>query len=69
VKAPTPRRLLRYVRQCLRLRSYLACAGDGRPQPQIPARVLLWALLIGRLLREVSFHALEQLVRSSSCRA
>lgn len=69
MKAPTPRRLLRYVRQCLRLRSYLACAGDGRPQPQIPARVLLWALLIGCLLREVSFHALEQLVRSSGCRA
>ena len=67
--APTPRRLFRYVTNCLRLRSYLVHPGDGRPQPQIPARVLLWAILIGRLLREPSFHAVEQLVRSSVCRA
>lgn len=31
--------------------------------------MLLWALLISRLLRESSFHAVEQLVRSSACRA
>jgi hypothetical protein len=31
--------------------------------------VLLWALLISRLLREPSFHGVEQLVRSSVCRA
>lgn len=69
MKAPTPRHLFRYVTGCLGLRAYLARPGDGRPQPQIPARGLLWALLIGRLLRETSFHALEQLVRSSACRA
>lgn len=69
MKLPTPRRLFRYVTGCLRLRPYLACPGDGRPQPQIPARVLLWALLISRLLRESSFHAVEQLVRSPVCRA
>ena len=69
MKAPTPRRLFRYVTRCLRLRSYLTFPGDGRPQPQIPAQVLLWAILIGRLLRETSFHAVEQLVRSSGCRA
>jgi hypothetical protein len=69
VKAPTPRRLLRYVAGCLRLQPYLVHPGDGRPQPQIPARVLLWAMLISRLLRETSFHAVEQLVRSSVCRA
>jgi hypothetical protein len=69
VKTPTPRRLFRYVTGCLGLRSYLVCPGDGRPQPQIPARVLLWALLVSRLLREPSFHAVEQLVRSSVCRA
>ena len=69
MKAPTPRRLFRYVTGCLRLRSYLDNPGDGRPQPQIPARVLLWAMLISRLLREPSFHAVEQLVRSSVCRA
>jgi len=69
VKAPTPRRLFRYVTGHLRLRSYLARPGDARLQPQIPARVLLWALLISRLLRETSFHAVEQLVRSPACRA
>lgn len=69
MKVPTPRRLFRYVTRCLRLRCYLVCPGDGRPQPQIPARVLLWAMLISRLLRETSFHAVEQLVRSSACRA
>lgn len=69
MKTPTPRRLLRYVTECLRLRPYLGQPGDRRPQPQIPARVLLWAMLISRLLRETSFHAVEQLVRSSVCRA
>ena len=69
MKSPTPRRLFRYVTGCLGLRSYLVHPGDGRPQPQIPARVRLWALLISRLLREPSFHAVEQLVRSSVCRA
>ena len=68
MKTPTPRRLLRYVTRCLRLGRYLADPGDGRPQPQIPARVLLWALVLGRLLREPSFHGVEQLVRSSACR-
>ena len=69
MKTPTPRRLLRYVTRGLRLGRYLADPGDGRPQPQIPARVLLWALVLGRLLREPSFHGVEQLVRSSACRA
>ena len=69
MNAPTPRRLFRYVTGCLRLRPYLVHPGDGRPQPQIPARALRWAMLISRLLREPSFHAVEQLVRSSVCRA
>jgi len=69
VKGPTPRRLFQYVTGTLRLRHYLQAPGDGRPQPQIPARVLLWALLISRLLREPSFHAAEQLVRSCGCRS
>ena len=69
MKTPTPRHLLRYVTRCLRWGRYLAHPGDGRPQPQIPARALLWALVLGRLLREPSFHGVEQLVRSSACRA
>lgn len=43
--------------------------GDGRVRPQIPAAVLLWALLIGHVLREWSFHGVEALVRSSARRA
>jgi hypothetical protein len=64
----TPRHLLHYVTRRLRLRRYLQDPGDGRPQPQIPAHTLLWALLIGQILRQSSFHALEALVRSSARR-
>lgn len=43
---------------------YFEQGGDGRAQPQIAARVLLWAHLIGYLLRECSNHAIEALARS-----
>ncbi len=43
--------------------------GDGRVRPQIPASVLLWALVIGQVLREWSFHGVEALVRSPARRA
>jgi hypothetical protein len=52
----------------LRLRNYFQDPGDGRPQPQIPAQALLWALLIGQILRQSSFHAVEALARSSARR-
>lgn len=64
----TPRHLLHYVTRRLRLRRYLKNPGDGRQQPQIPAQALLWALLIGQILRQSSFHAVEALVRSSARR-
>src|SRR5260370_7724398 len=64
----TPRHLLHYVTRRLRLRRYLKDPGDGRQQPQIPAQALLWALLIGQILRESSFHAVEALARSSARR-
>jgi hypothetical protein len=64
----TPRHLLHYVTRRLRLRRYLKNPGDGRPQPQIPAQALLWALLVGQILRQSSFHAVEALVRSSARR-
>ena len=69
MKGPTPRRLWTYVTRCLGLRSYFRSPGDGRPQPQIPARALLWSLLIGQLLRVCNFLAVERLVRSSARRA
>jgi hypothetical protein len=66
---PTPRALLRFVVQRLGLQRYLATPGDGRQQPVIPARVLLWAMLVGRVLRENSFYGREQIVRAAGCRA
>ena len=48
----------------MRLGGYLSRPGDGRVRPQIPARVLMWALLMGRVLRENSHRAIEALVRS-----
>jgi hypothetical protein len=65
---PTPRRLLHFVTRRLRLRKYLQDPGDGRRQPQIPAKLLLWALLVGQVLRQNSFHAVEALVRSPARR-
>lgn len=69
MKEPTPRRIRRYVCQCLRLKAYLNKPGDGRPRPQIPARHWLWSVLIGCVLRECSFHAVEALVCSTARRA
>jgi hypothetical protein len=69
VKEPTPRRLKKYASQCLRLKSYLQAPGDGRKQARIPATALLWALLIGALLRRVAFAAIEALVCSRARRA
>ena len=69
MKGPTPSRIRRYVCQCLRLKAYLKNPGDGRPRAQIAAHHLVWSLLIGYLLRESSFHAVEALVCSSARRA
>jgi hypothetical protein len=60
MNGPTPRRLLSFVTRRLRLRRYLRDPGDGRPQPQIPAKLLLWALLVGQILRHYSFYALKR---------
>ncbi len=65
MKGPSPRRLWKYVTQRLRLGWYFQTPGDGRVQPQIPARTLLWAWLLGQILREWSFLAVEALVRSA----
>lgn len=64
----TPPRLWSYVTRRLRLRRYLEAPGDGRRRPHIPARVLLWSLLLGQWLRAGSFHAVEALVRSRARR-
>ena len=69
MKGLTPRGLLDFVTRRLRLRWYLQDPGDGRPQPQIPAKALLWSLLMGQVLRACSFLAVERLVRSAARRA
>ncbi|MGH9779252.1 MAG: hypothetical protein ACRD5I_12655 [Candidatus Acidiferrales bacterium] len=51
------------------MKAYLQHPGDGRPRPQIPGAALVWALLIGQVLRECSFHGVEALVRSTARRA
>jgi hypothetical protein len=69
VKEPSPRRLKKYVAKCLRLKSYLQAPGDGRREGRIPAAALLWALLMGALLRRAAFAAIEALVCSRARRA
>ena len=69
MREPSPRRLKKYVAKCLRLKSYLQAPGDGRTQGRIPATALVWALLIGALLRRVAFAAIEALVGSRARRA
>lgn len=66
---PSPRRLWKYVTRQLGLQEFLAAPGDGRPQPQIPAAVLYWSMLLGELLRVGSFHGIEMLVGSPARRA
>jgi len=56
------------VTRRLRLRRYLEDPGDGRQQPQIPAQALLWALLLGQILRQSSFHAVEALAHTRARR-
>jgi hypothetical protein len=64
VKAPTARAPRRYAARCLGLERYLRQPRDGQPRPRIPAGALLWVMLVVRVLREISFHAVEQLVHS-----
>ena len=68
MNGPSPRRLWKYVARQLRLRRYLDQPGDGRRRPDLPAHTLLWALLVGTLLRIGSFHGIEALVRSRARR-
>jgi hypothetical protein len=67
MRGPSPRALRRYAERCLGLQHYFHQPGDGRPQPVIAAVTLLWSMLLARILREISFHAVEQLVHSAGC--
>ena len=50
--------------KCLRLKPYLPSPSNGREQGCIPASALVWALLMGALLRRLAFAAIEALVCS-----
>jgi len=65
----SPKALKYYARKTLRLGGYFRRPGDGRTQPDIPASVLLWAQVLGYLLRETSFLAMEGLSKSGAGRA
>lgn len=67
MKGPSAPALRRYAERCLGLKHYFRQPGDGRPQPVITAVTLLWSILLARILREISFHAVEQIVRSAGC--
>lgn len=66
MKGPTPRRLWKYVTRGLKLQEYFRHPGEGRKRPQIGARGLLWGILVGQLIRDVSYRAVEALVGSSA---
>jgi len=69
VKGPSPERLRNFVALQLGLKNYLRQPGDGRLKPRIPAQALVWALLLGQILRRCSFLGIESLVHSSARRA
>ena len=64
MRGPSAGHLQNYARHHLGLKSYFQHPGDGRSQPQIPAETLVWALVIGQILRVSSFCRVEWLVRS-----
>lgn len=68
MKGPTPRRLHDYLCRCLGLKWYLQDPGDGRTSPQIPASGLVWALVVGKVMRVASFYGLEGPVRQAGGR-
>lgn len=62
------RSLLGYAQRCLQLKHYLQSPGDGRRRPRIAAQGLLWAIVMGVVLRESSYHAVQWWVRSKARR-
>ena len=64
MKGPHVRQIQNYACHCLGLRSYFQRPGDGRVHPHIPARDLVWAVVIGHILRVTSFLRLEWLAHS-----
>jgi hypothetical protein len=64
LKGPHAHQIQNYACHCLGLKSYFQNPGDGRQHPHIPAPDLVWAVVMGRILRVPSFLGLEWLVHS-----
>lgn len=64
MKGPHVRQIQNYADHCLGLKSYFQRPGDARAHPHIPARDLVWAVVIGRILRVLSFLRLEWLAHT-----
>jgi len=67
LKGPHVKQIQNYACHCLGLKSYFQRPGDGRPHPHIPARDIVWAVVIGHILRVASFLRLEWLAHSPVC--
>lgn len=57
-----------YASKRLGLRNYFRAPGDGRISPEVPASTLVWPQVLGHLLREPSYYAVEALSRSGKAR-
>lgn len=64
MKGPHARQIQNYAGHCLNLKSYFQQPGDGRDYPHIAARDMVWALVMGRILRVPSFLRVEWLAHS-----
>ena len=61
---PSPRSLQKYATTHLPLKTYFAQAGDGRLLPRIPAKSIVWAIVVSVVLRKSTFLAIQRTVRS-----
>jgi len=64
----TPQAIRRFAWSGLSLKAYFKRPGDGRTSPSIPASTLVWACIMGYILREASYYGVEMLVKSGACR-
>jgi hypothetical protein len=68
LNSPTPRRVWKFAIQHFHLLSYFRSPGDGRASHKIPAKDLLWSIVLSTIVRQLSFLAIEALVRSRARR-
>jgi hypothetical protein len=64
LKGPHARQIQNYADHCLGLKSYFQQPGDNREHPHIPARDIVWTVVVGHIPRVPSFLRLEWLVHS-----